>query len=65
MPSHAQSSLGQFADVNLAALIDAGNEIGPTIHPTAPYLDVPANPLPQIENIVSTEDAQETVWSLV
>ena len=54
-------SMHPFADITVAQNIELGLDVGPSIRPTAPYLDGPATFAPQFNKLATKEEAIEMV----
>lgn len=54
-------ALEGYAEIRLARDIAAGRRIGPRVIATAPYIDGPGNPIPQLNAIRSPDDARRMV----
>jgi imidazolonepropionase-like amidohydrolase len=50
-----------YADINITKAIDDGAMLGPSIDVTAPYLEGPGLPIPQVKALRSTDDARKMV----
>jgi enamidase len=54
-------NMSGYADVNIKKSIDAGTMLGPTIDVTAPYLEGPGLPIPQVKALRDAADARKMV----
>jgi len=54
-------NMAGYADLNLRKSIDAGTMLGPTIDVTAPYLEGPGLPIPQVKALRDAADARKMV----
>ena len=54
-------NMSGYADLNIKKSIDAGNMLGPTIDVTAPYLEGPGLPIPQVKALRDEADARKMV----
>ena len=54
-----------YADLNIRKAIDAGTMLGPAIDVTAPYLEGPGLPIPQVKALRDAADARKmvTYWA--
>jgi enamidase len=54
-------NMAGYADINIKRAIDAGTMLGPAIDVTAPYLEGPGLPIPQVKALRGPEDARKMV----
>jgi enamidase len=54
-------NMAGYADLNIKKAIDEGTAIGPTIDVTAPYLEGPGLPIPQVKALRDANDARKMV----
>jgi imidazolonepropionase-like amidohydrolase len=54
-------NMAGYADLELKKAIDAGRMLGPTIDATAPYLEGPGLPIPQVKALRDAADARTMV----
>ena len=54
-------NMAGYADLNIKKAIDAGTMAGPTIDVTAPYLEGPGLPIPQVKALRDAADARKMV----
>ena len=54
-------NMAGYADLNIRKAIDAGTMLGPTIDVTAPYLEGPGLPIPQVKALRDDADARKMV----
>jgi len=54
-------NMAGYADLNIRKAIDAGTMLGPTIDVTAPYLEGPGLPIPQVKALRDAADARKMV----
>jgi enamidase len=54
-------NMAGYADLELKKAIDAGRMLGPTIDATAPYLEGPGLPIPQVKALRDEADARRMV----
>ena len=54
-------NMAGYADLNIKKAIDAGTALGPTIDVTAPYLEGPGLPIPQVKALRDAADARSMV----
>jgi len=54
-------NMAGYADLNIKKSIDAGTMLGPTIDVTAPYLEGPGLPIPQVKALRDAADARKMV----
>ena len=54
-------NMAGYADLNIRKAIDAGTMLGPTIDVTAPYLEGPGLPIPQVKALRDVPDARKMV----
>jgi len=54
-------NMAGYADLNIRKSIDAGTMLGPTIDVTAPYLEGPGLPIPQVKALRDEADARKMV----
>ena len=54
-------NMAGYADLNIRKAIDAGTMLGPAIDVTAPYLEGPGLPIPQVKALRDAADARKMV----
>jgi imidazolonepropionase-like amidohydrolase len=54
-------NMAGYADINIKKAIDDGAMLGPSIDVTAPYLEGPGLPIPQVKALRGTDDARKMV----
>lgn len=54
-------NMAGYADLNIRKAIDAGTMLGPAIDVTAPYLEGPGLPIPQVKALRDVADARKMV----
>ena len=54
-------NMAGYADINIKKAIDDGTMLGPTIDVTAPYLEGPGLPIPQVKALRDAADARKMV----
>jgi enamidase len=54
-------NMAGYADLNIKKAIDEGTAVGPTIDVTAPYLEGPGLPIPQVKALRDATDARKMV----
>ena len=54
-------NMAGYADLNIKKAIDAGTMLGPSIDVTAPYLEGPGLPIPQVKALKDANDARTMV----
>jgi imidazolonepropionase-like amidohydrolase len=54
-------NMAGYADINIKKAIDDGMALGPTIDVTAPYLEGPGLPIPQVKALRDADDARKMV----
>ena len=54
-------NMAGYADLNIRKAIDAGRMLGPAIDVTAPYLEGPGLPIPQVKALRDAADARKMV----
>ena len=54
-------NMAGYADLNIRKAIDAGTMLGPAIDVTAPYLEGPGLPIPQVKALRDATDARKMV----
>src|SRR5687768_7067471 len=54
-------NMAGYADLNIKKAIDAGTMLGPSIDVTAPYLEGPGLPIPQVKALRDAADARKMV----
>jgi enamidase len=54
-------NMAGYADLNIRKAIDDGTMVGPTIDVTAPYLEGPGLPIPQVKALRDAADARKMV----
>ena len=54
-------NMAGYADINIKRAIDAGTMLGPAIDVTAPYLEGPGLPIPQVKALRDPDDARKMV----
>ena len=54
-------NMAGYADLNIKKAIDAGTMVGPSIDVTAPYLEGPGLPIPQVKALKDANDARTMV----
>src|SRR5262249_16379104 len=54
-------NMAGYADLNIKRGIDAGQLVGPTMDATAPYLEGPGLPIPQVKALKDAADARRMV----
>ena len=54
-------NMAGYADLNIRKAIDAGRMLGPAIDVTAPYLEGPGLPIPQVKALRDATDARKMV----
>ncbi len=54
-------NMAGYADLNIRKAIDAGTMLGPTIDVTAPYLEGPGLPIPQVKALRDAADVRKMV----
>ena len=54
-------NMAGYADINIKRAIDAGTMLGPAIDVTAPYLEGPGLPIPQVKALRGPDDARKMV----
>jgi len=54
-------SMTPYGDINLRRAIDKGEDIGPDLDVTGPYLNAPGIPIPKMMQLSGPEDAAKTV----
>jgi enamidase len=54
-------NMAGYADLNIKKAIDAGTMVGPTVDVTAPYLEGPGLPIPQVKALRDAADARKMV----
>jgi imidazolonepropionase-like amidohydrolase len=54
-------NMAGYADINIKKAIDDGTMLGPSIDVTAPYLEGPGLPIPQVKALRDADDARKMV----
>jgi len=54
-------NMAGYADINIRQAIDDGTALGPAIDVTAPYLEGPGLPIPQVKALRDADDARKMV----
>src|SRR6476661_1190549 len=54
-------NMAGYADLNIRKSIDEGTMVGPTVDVTAPYLEGPGLPIPQVKALRDEADARKMV----
>jgi enamidase len=54
-------NMAGYADINIKKAIDDGTMLGPTVDVTAPYLEGPGLPIPQVKALRDAADARKMV----
>jgi enamidase len=54
-------NMSGYADLEIKKMIDRGDAVGPKIDVTAPYLEGPGLPIPQVHALTSADDARQMV----
>jgi len=54
-------NMAGYADINIRKAIDDGTALGPAIDVTAPYLEGPGLPIPQVKALRDADDARKMV----